>query len=92
MTIQLTPRLQAQVNEIMKFGAFSDTEVVVEQALDLLMEQEKLRELREKLRLAEEQFERGEYQEFTREAFEEIRDSALERFRAGERAPEDARW
>ncbi len=92
MAFQLTPRLQAQVNEIIKLGAFSDTVVGVEQALGLLIEQKRHRELREKLQLAEEQFERGEYQEFSREAFEEIRDSALERFRAGDRAPEDARW
>lgn len=92
MTIQLTPRMQAQVDEIIGLGAFSDTEVVVEQALDLLIEQERLRMLQEKLQAADDQYLTGEYEEYSREVFVEIRDSALEQFRKGERASEDARW
>lgn len=90
MQIRLTPELQAKIGAIISHGRYLDAESVIDQALELLAEYEDLRALRSKLQASRDQFQAGESREYTEELFEQLKTSAFERYRAGERAPLDA--
>lgn len=61
MSIHLTPKLQAKVNQIIETGEYADAEAVLDDSLSLLEEQRERREwLMNELRIGEEQDLRGE--------------------------------
>jgi antitoxin ParD1/3/4 len=78
MPLQLTPRLDAKVEEMIAAGSFSNAEDVMEEALRLLDERERLQRLRASLIEAEQQTERGEVVEWTPELSAQIRREAEE--------------
>jgi putative addiction module CopG family antidote len=84
-TVQLTPRLEAKVEELLATGRYADAGEVVDRAVSLLAARERgLEELRALLAVGEEQEERGDVVEFTPELFEEIKRNAHERAKAGD--------
>ena len=75
--VSLTPRLEEFIDREVKSGRYSSPSEVIREAVRLLEEKkqlhrDKLEELRQGIRLAREQMERGEDQD-GREAFRELR-------------------
>jgi antitoxin ParD1/3/4 len=81
--MQLTPRLEAKVEEMIATGLFSDAEDVMSEALRLLDEREYVQRLRASLIESEQQMERGEVVEWTPELRAQIRREAEEMARQG---------
>ena len=84
MTIQLPPRTEAAIEQLVASGQYADAGEVIDTAVRLLAERErKLRWLRDELAIGEEQERRGEVAELTRERFAEIKRQAIENARNG---------
>ena len=82
MTIQLTPKLEARVEEIMTSGHFSSAEEVVDAALKLLGERErKIAELEAALEAAEKQADEGRTIPYTPQLLERLEREATENAR-----------
>ena len=84
MALQLSPRIQRQISEKVASGKYPDADAVIEIALTLLSDQEKLQHVRDILSEASAQVERGEAVEFTAEVRERLWQSALRRAADGE--------
>ncbi|MEA2585457.1 MAG: Bacterial antitoxin of ParD toxin-antitoxin type system [Thermomicrobiales bacterium] len=85
--MQLTPRLEAKIEELVASGHYADAGDVIDKAVQLLAERErKLARLRAELAIGEEQERRGEVVDLTRERFEEIKRQALWRDQGANRA------
>lgn len=84
MVVQVSPQVEAKIEQLIASGHFVDAGDVIDKAVQLLEEREqKLERLRAELAIGEEQERRGELVEMTRERFEEIRRQAFENARAG---------
>ena len=82
MVIRLTPRHQAQVEEILTNGHFSSADEVVDAALKLLEEREKrLTELDAIFSAAEQQIAEGRTVRYTPELFDRLKREAAENAR-----------
>jgi antitoxin ParD1/3/4 len=84
MNVVLTPQLEAMIRERVESGRYASAADVVEEALRLLDERDRLEHLRSLLAVGLDQARRGETVEYTPELLEEIRQRAIERFRRGE--------
>jgi len=84
MALQLSHKNQARITELVAHGDYPDADTVVEQALELLSERERLVRLRELVALGVEQANRGELIEYNQEFREEAMRSALRRFAEGD--------
>jgi antitoxin ParD1/3/4 len=80
MTISLTPQFEAMVRQRVESGRYSDASEVVQEALRLLQEREKLDHLQSLLAVGLKQSRRGEIVEFTPGLMENIKQRAHERF------------
>jgi antitoxin ParD1/3/4 len=90
MAIQLSPEIEARIQQKVAEGAFPDADEVIREAMRLLDAQERqLEELRAKLQSGLDQLDRGEGIPFTPELVEEMRREAADRFRRGERPNPD---
>jgi putative addiction module CopG family antidote len=84
MVVQVSPQVEAKIEQLVASGHYADAGDVVDKAVQLLEERErKLERLRAELAIGEEQEHRGEVVEMTRERFEAIRRQAFENARAG---------
>lgn len=84
MTVQLPPRVEAEIEQLIASGDYADAGEVIDKAVRLLVERErKLRWLRDELAIGEEQERRGEVVELTPERFEEIKRRGIEDARSG---------
>lgn len=84
MALQLSHKNQARITEMVEQGDYPDADTVVERALELLSERERLVRLRELVALGVEQANRGELIEYNQEFREEAMRSALRRFAEGD--------
>lgn len=91
MALQLSPKNQARITELLEHGDYPNADAVVEQALELLSERERLVRLRELIALGVEQANRGELIEYNQEFREDAKREASRRFAAGETAGPDVR-
>lgn len=91
MAVQLSPRNQAWITELVEHGDFPDADTVVEQALDLLAERERFLELKAMIAVSVEQAQRGELFEYHEQFRQDAKRDALRRFAAGEVAGPDVR-
>ncbi len=86
MVVQVTPQLEAKIEQLVASGHFADAGDVIDKAVQLLEERErKLARLRELLAEGEEDERNGNVIELTPELFEEIKQSARRRAQAGEK-------
>lgn len=84
MTRQLTPEHETLVERILAVGEHDDPDLIIEEALRLYEERErKLKWLRAELAIAEEQVQRGELIDFTREHLDELAQRAIDNARQG---------
>jgi antitoxin ParD1/3/4 len=84
MSVTLPPQLEAIIREKVESGLYSDPETVVREALRLLDEQDRrLIRLRESLIEAEQEFERGEGEEWTPALMERLNREGDEMYRQG---------
>ena len=65
MQVQLTPQIESIVKGLVESGAYHDQEEVIAEAVMLLEDERKLRDLRAALAEAEEELARGEGEEWT---------------------------
>jgi putative addiction module CopG family antidote len=89
LTLTLSPELSALVKSKVASGRYSDSEAVLREALELLEEQEQLERLRAALAIGEEQFERGEYVEYTPTFMEGAKRRARENMEKGHKVSPD---
>lgn len=74
MSIRLAPPIEAQIEELVATGEFTDANAVMAGALELLQaRQARLHQLRADLEVARQQEERGELIELTEERIEAIK-------------------
>jgi antitoxin ParD1/3/4 len=84
MARQLSPEHEALVERILAMGQYQDADEVITAALLLLEERDRrLRWLRAELQKGIDQFERGEFIEYTPELFEQIAREVEENIRQG---------
>ena len=84
MALQISPKLQGKIEEIVANSDYADAGEVLEAAVTLLEARErKLAWLRAELAIGEEQEKRGELIDLTPERFEAIKRQAMENVRAG---------
>ena len=91
MALHLSDKIQAQITEMVANGDYPDADEMLEQALNLLSERERLSHLRDLIAVGVEQAERGELVEYNEQFRQEVRREALCRFAAGETAGPDVR-
>jgi Arc/MetJ-type ribon-helix-helix transcriptional regulator len=84
MAIQISPKAQAAIEELIASGRYPDQDRAVEAAVvKLATEERKLAWLKAELDIAREHIERGEVIEFTRERAEYLMQQARENAQAG---------
>ena len=88
-TIQVPDETAAIIQRKVEHGLYADADTAWAEAARLLDEYDYVQELREKLREAEEEIERGEYVEWTPELSKQILENAKERIRLGIRPDPD---
>ena len=95
MNISLTPKLEELIKQKVESGLYNSSSEVVREALRLLEERDKIREMRleelnRELQIGLDQLERGEYVEFTDALVEDIKRRGRERLaqREGRRRAE----
>jgi antitoxin ParD1/3/4 len=89
MTVTLPPQLEAMIEEKATSGRYADASEVMEEALRLLDERDRLQHLRAALAIGLEQIERGEDVEYTPELLDEMDQAALTKFREGRQPKSD---
>jgi antitoxin ParD1/3/4 len=72
MNVTLSPQLEAIIRDRVASGLYEDADEVVEKALLLLDDQDRINRLRASIEESERQFERGEYDEWSHELMEKI--------------------
>jgi antitoxin ParD1/3/4 len=83
MNVTLTPELEAMVRHRVASGRYPSASEVIHEALRLLEERDRLRELRASLARADEQIDRGDAVEWTPELLERLSQEAEELVRQG---------
>lgn len=91
MALQLSDKIQAQITEMVADGDYPDADAMLEQALDLLTERQRLAHLRGLITVGAEQAERGDVVEYDEQFREDAKRDALRRFAASETAGPDVR-
>lgn len=84
VTISNLPReTELEIQRLIDSGKFEDSTSVVVQAIRILAEErEHAEKLHDLLKASDEQFDRGEFQEFTQERRNYLKNIALEKLRA----------
>jgi putative addiction module CopG family antidote len=84
MVLKVTPELEAQVEAMVASGRFPDETAVLSAAMRLLVDRERMdAQLREELRIGEEQMDRGELVSYDENFFPRLLAEAKERSRLG---------
>ena len=83
MTVRLSPEAEAMIRQKVESGLYATADEVIEEALRLLDEHDRLRQLRAKLDVGLAQIYRGEALPFTPELVAEIKRDAKRMFREG---------
>jgi antitoxin ParD1/3/4 len=83
MSITLSPRAAAMVQERLESGRYASADEVIEAAVTLLEARERFDRLRESLIEAEEQVRQGKTMEWTPELRQRLRDEAADMVRKG---------
>ena len=83
MSITLSPRAAAMVQERLESGRYASADEVIEAAVTLLEARERFDRLRESLIEAEEQVRQGKTMEWTPELRQRMRDEAADMVRKG---------
>ena len=91
MVLQLSPKIQARITDMVARGDYPDADAMLEQALELLTERERLMRLRKLVAIGVEQANRGDVVEYNDQFRKESKQAALKRFAAGETADPDVR-
>lgn len=90
MIAKLPSHTEAEIQDLLDSGDYDDsTDVVVQAVHDLAERRKGLERLRALIRVGIEEYERGEYHEFTAELRKRLRETALRRYEAGERPSPD---
>ena len=89
ITLDLPPQLEELVQRKIASGHFVSANDVIAEALRQMDEQDRLKELRAALVIAEEQIARGEYIEYTAEYREQARQRAGEKAARGHQVKSD---
>ena len=91
MALRLSPEIESRIAEKVESSGYPDADAVVERALDLLNEVERLNHLKSLLAVSTAQAARGEVIPYDDELRAEIKGSTRKRFAAGEVAGPDVR-
>jgi putative addiction module CopG family antidote len=83
MSIQLSPEAEARVKEFVDRGSYDDPAAVLDEALRVLEERDKLERLRALIAVAEEQAARGQVVEWTPDFLDRLKREAAENVRLG---------
>jgi Arc/MetJ-type ribon-helix-helix transcriptional regulator len=78
MALQISPRIQAQIVEMVARGDYPDADSMLEEALELLSERERLVELKAMIAVGVEEVAQGKVVEFTPELRETLWQSAVD--------------
>ena len=89
MGISLDPRVEAMVREKVGSGRYPDATAVVEEALRLLDERDRLDWLRTAIDAADAEVERGEVVDWTPDFFDRLQQEAREDVQNGLPVPDD---
>jgi antitoxin ParD1/3/4 len=89
MNVSLTPELEASIRQRVGSGRYHDASEVVQEALRLLEEHERLQHLRALLEVGRQDELRGDLVTYTPELMDEIYREAEEMFRRGEEPDPD---
>jgi Arc/MetJ-type ribon-helix-helix transcriptional regulator len=91
MALQLSPKIQARIAEMVDHGDYPDADAMLEEALELLAEHERLVELKAMIAVGVDQARRGEVVEYNEQFRIDAKREALRRFSEGEVAGPDVR-
>ena len=83
MSIQLSPEAEALVRQLIERGDYDDPEAVVDEALRVLMERDKLERLKELIAIGDEQAARGQVVPWTPDFLDRLKREAAEDIRLG---------
>jgi Arc/MetJ-type ribon-helix-helix transcriptional regulator len=83
MALELSPRIQARIAEMVEHGDYPDADALLERALELLSEQERLIALKKLIAVGVEEVAQGKVVEFTPERREKLWQQALQQADAG---------
>ena len=83
MSIQLSPEAEALVRELIERGDYDDPEAVVDEALRVLKERDKLERLKELIAVGDEQAARGQVVSWTPDFLDRLKREAAEDVRLG---------
>ena len=83
MSIQLSPEAEALIRELVENGDYDDPEAVVDEALRVLMERDKLERLKALIAIGDEQAARGQVVPWTPDYFDRLKGEAAELARSG---------
>jgi Arc/MetJ-type ribon-helix-helix transcriptional regulator len=83
MAIQVSPKAEALIRELVERGDYDDPETVVDEALGALLERDQLAQLRAAIAVGIEQYERGEMIPWTPDYFDRLKREAAGLTRSG---------
>ena len=83
MSIQLSLEAEALVRQLIERGDYDDPEAVVDEALRVLMERDKLKRLKELIAIGDEQAARGQVVPWTPDFLDRLKREAAEDIRLG---------
>lgn len=83
MNVTLSPQLEALIREKIETGPYENANEVIREALLLLDERDRQKRLKASLADADQQIERGEYDEWSPELWERIMAEGDEMYRKG---------
>ena len=83
MSIQLSPEAEALVRQLVERGDYDDPEAVVDEALRVLMERDKLERLKKLIAIGDEQAARGQVVPWTPDFLDRLKGEAAEDIRLG---------
>jgi Arc/MetJ-type ribon-helix-helix transcriptional regulator len=83
MSIQLSPKAEALVRELIGLGDHDDPDTVVEEALEALLERKQHARLKAAIAVGMEQFERGEMIPWTPDMLDRLKRESEEHVRLG---------
>lgn len=78
MNVSLTPQLEAMIRAKVKSGLYNNASEVVREALRIMEKEERLQRLRKEVQIGIDQFERGEWVEYTPQTVDRLRREAAE--------------
>lgn len=90
MTVTLTPEMEAMIRERVASGRYADDAAVIDEALRLLEERDKLEHLRALVDAADAEMARGEGIEWTPDFFAQLKREAADANRDGVPIPDDS--